>query len=249
MAVDRVDVVAQPRAGVGDPQPGGRGELGEALGERPGRRRLDRLGQPEEARRLGLQPRVDPARDEPVVVVAGEHQQLAVRAERAPRLGEERPGQLRGVAVRRLAQLEPVAEDDEPVGVAQRVDQRRAQLGAAREVLPGAAPRCRSEMTSVRTPLVCRGDGAPRRHPRRRLLARPRGAAGGDAARRPRRRRGQGRAARRRRRHARLGPAVARRRRHVLPRPEPQQALARARPRRRGRPSSWRAGWPGAPTC
>ena len=39
------------------------------------------------------------------------------------------PASVGRVAVRRLAQLEPVAEHDEPVDVAQRLDQRRAQLG------------------------------------------------------------------------------------------------------------------------
>ncbi len=85
------------------------------------------------------------------------------------------------------------------------------------------------------TRVVARADSVPRhaaagRNPRRRLLARARGAARGDAARRPRGRRDQGRAPRRGRRHPRLGPAVARRRVDLLPGAEPQQALDRAGP-------------------
>ena len=137
VAVDRVDVVAEPHARVGDPQPGGRGELGEPDRQRAGGDRVDRLGEAEEAGRLGLQPRVDPAGDEPVVVVPRQHEDLALRAERAARVGEERAGQLRRVAVRRLAQLQAVAEDDEAVGVVQRGQQRRAQLGPPGQVLAG----------------------------------------------------------------------------------------------------------------
>jgi hypothetical protein len=70
-----------------------------------------------------------------VVVVARQHQQLAVAPQRGARLGEERRGELRGGAVRRLAQLEPVAEHDQAVDVAQRLDQRRAQLCPPQQVL------------------------------------------------------------------------------------------------------------------
>ena len=78
-----------------------------------------------------------------------------------------------------------------------------------------------------------RPDRTPaRRDPRRGLLPGARGAARDDAARRPRRRRRQGRAARDRRRHARVGTAVRRRRRRLLPLAEPEQAFGRARPRR-----------------
>ena len=70
-----------------------------------------------------------------MIVVAREHQQLALGAERRADRGEERRRQLGGVAVRRLAQLEPVAEHDQAVDAVQRLDQRRAQLGAAQEVV------------------------------------------------------------------------------------------------------------------
>ena len=35
----------------------------------------------------------------------------------------------------------------------------------------------------------------------------------------------------------------------LLPRPQPQQALGRARPRATRATASWRASWPSAPTC
>ena len=161
VAVQRVDVVAQPDAGVGEPQPRGRGELGEPLRERARLGRVDRLGQAEEAGALGLQPRVDPAGDEPVVVVAGEHQQLAAGAERRAGLGEERRRELGGVAVRRLAQLEPVAEDHEPVDPVERLDQRRAQLGAPQQVL--AARRADVQVGDDERP---HPTSVPRRWPR-----------------------------------------------------------------------------------
>ena len=137
MAVDRVDVVAQPDAGVGDLDARGRGLLGEPGGQRAGVGRRDPLLEAEEAGRLGLQAAVDPAGDEPVVVVAADDQQLAVGAERAPEVGEHRRRDLGGVALRRLAQLDPVAEDHEAVVARHLLEQRLAQLRAAEQV--GAA--------------------------------------------------------------------------------------------------------------
>ncbi len=63
VAVDRVDVVAQPHTGVGDADPRRGGALGEANGERPGVLGRHPLLELEEARRLGLQAALDPARD------------------------------------------------------------------------------------------------------------------------------------------------------------------------------------------
>ena len=96
----------------------------------------------------------------------------------------------------------------------------RSAPGPAQDVGSRARPRCRSEITSVRIgPEVAWGRcRVPWRAPRRRLLARARGAAGDDDPRRPRRRRRQGRAPGRGRRHARLGPAVRRGGLDVLPR-------------------------------
>ena len=132
--MDRVDVVAQPQAGIGDADARGRGALGEPGGERAGVRGRQHLLEAEEARRLGLQAPVDPARDEPVVVVAADEHELAVRTERPAEVGEHRRGELGGVALGVLAQLEAVAEDDEAVDALERLEQRRAQLRAAQQV-------------------------------------------------------------------------------------------------------------------
>ncbi len=134
--MDGEDVVAQPHAGVGELHAGGPGALGERGGERPGVARLDPLLEVEEAGRLGEQAAVDPAGDEPVVVVAAEHQQLAVGPERAAEILEQRAGERERVAVRAVAQLEPVAEDHEPVDAAHGLHQRLAQLGAPQQVSP-----------------------------------------------------------------------------------------------------------------
>ena len=142
----RVDVVAQPDARVGELQ---RRRLGEPARQRPGVARREALLEAEEAGRLALQAGVDPARREPVIVVAGEHDQLLAGAERAD-VGEERRGDLDRVAVRRLAQLEPVAEDHEPVDALQRLQQRPAQLARRSRSLASVLPRWRSETTRVR---------------------------------------------------------------------------------------------------
>ena len=68
---------------------------------RPASSGAHRLLEAEEARRLGLQAAVDPARDEPVVVVAADQHELAVRPQRAPEVGEHVAGQLGRVALRR----------------------------------------------------------------------------------------------------------------------------------------------------
>ena len=135
--MDRVDVVAQPDAGIGELDARGRGLLGEPRGQRPGLGRRDPLLEAEEAGRLGLQTAVDPARHQPVVVVAGDDQQLAVGPERAPEVGEHGRGDLGGVALRRLAQLERVAEDQQAVVARDLLEQRGAQLRAPQQV--GAA--------------------------------------------------------------------------------------------------------------
>ena len=97
VAVEGVDVVAQPQAGVGELQPRGPRRLREGTGERAVG--LEVLLEPEEPGRLGLQACVDPARDEPVVVVAGEHHECLVRPEPLADRGEERDRTLDRVAV------------------------------------------------------------------------------------------------------------------------------------------------------
>ena len=105
-----------------------------------------------------------------------EHEQLALGPERRARLARgTAPASVGRVAVRRLAQLEPVAEHDEPVDAAQRLDQRRAQLGPPQQVLAarGAEVQVGDDERAHPTS-VPRTDGPARRHPRRGLLARAR---------------------------------------------------------------------------
>ena len=157
--MDRVDVVAQPHARVGDPRARRARVLGERGGQRAGVGGRDRLLQAEEARRLGLQPRVDPARDEPVVVVAGRHHQLAAGPERLAQLGEHRPRELGDVALGPVAQLDAVAEDHEPVGAPDGLHQRRPQVGPAQQVGAPWRSRCagrRRRACARRFTLECR---------------------------------------------------------------------------------------------
>ena len=138
-------------------------------------------------------------------MVAADEHELAVGPERAPEVGEHGAGQLGRVALGVLAQLEPVAEDHEPV------DARRAPRAAARAARGGGAGRSRfwsrgGGRRRRASALARRLGSAPddrrsrpaRRPPRRRLLARARGPVRRHDAGRPRRRRDQGRAARRR---------------------------------------------------
>jgi hypothetical protein len=134
VAVDREHVVAQPHARIGEAHAGGCRALGEDGRERPGVDRLDPLLERQEPRRLGQQPAVDPAGHEPVVVVAGQDEQLAVAAEGLAQLREQRARQLRRRALRPVAQLEAVAEDHEAVHRPHRLEQRLAQLRPPQQV-------------------------------------------------------------------------------------------------------------------
>ena len=105
----------------------------------------------EEARRLGLQPAVDPARDEPVVVVAG-RRSAARRPARARARRRRKPAR----RSRRRRAAAPRAARARRRG--SRAGRRRATAsssGARRSArrsrsAPLAAPRWRSETTSVR---------------------------------------------------------------------------------------------------
>ena len=70
-----------------------------------------------------------------MVVVAAGDEHLGLRAQRGARLAQEALRVRGRVAMRGLPQLQPVAEDDEPVHAAQALDQRRAQLGAPEQIL------------------------------------------------------------------------------------------------------------------
>ena len=82
-------------------------------------------------------------------MVAG-HEHDRRPGERPPELLEHRPGDLERVGERALAQLDHVAEQHDPVGAAERLDERLARLAVTRDVRPAEAPRCRSETTTVR---------------------------------------------------------------------------------------------------
>ena len=132
--MDREHVVAQPHARIGEPRAGRLRGARQRLGERAAVARLDPLLEPQESRALGLEAPVDPARHEPVVVVAGHHHQLAVGAERLAQVGEHGHRQLGDVALGAIAQLDAVAEDHQAVDAAHRLEQRLAQLRPAEQV-------------------------------------------------------------------------------------------------------------------
>ena len=136
VAVEGVHVVAQPHARVGDAAArAGAAASASALGERAGVVRLDALLEAEEARRLGLEAPVDPARDEPVVVVAAPSGRARRPAPaRAPRSAQHGARPARRCRAGTVAQLERVAEDHEPVDAAR-------PPPAAAPAAPGAAAR------------------------------------------------------------------------------------------------------------
>ena len=250
VAVDRVDVVAQPDARVGEPQPRRARELGEPLRERPGLRRARPArtgrGSPSgsDCRRASIQPATRPWSWLPASISSSPSGPSAAPA--SAKNGAASSAASRCGASRSSSPSPSMTSRSTP---RERLDQRRAQLGAAQQVLAARRADVQVGDDERPHPTSVPRHGAARRHPRRRLLARARRPARGDAARRPRRRRGQGRAARRRRRHARVGPAVARRAR----RPTTSASTATsARSRSTSATpatSSSRAGSPAAPTC
>jgi hypothetical protein len=74
-----------------------------------------------------------------VVVVAGEQHQLPVGAERPADVGEEGRRDLGHLALRRVAQLDAVAEHHQAIGAPHRLEQRRAQLRPAQQIGAGRA--------------------------------------------------------------------------------------------------------------
>jgi uncharacterized RDD family membrane protein YckC len=135
VAVSGIDVVAQPEPGIGEPHPGGRGVSGNDL-ERASLRLADLL---EPERRLaGERAPLQPCLDQVVVVVSGHDYDLAAGHRLAERRKRRRGG-LQHLAERSVAELEHVAQQDEPVDIPERGQERLAkaappqQVGAAAE--------------------------------------------------------------------------------------------------------------------
>ena len=134
VAVGGVDVVAQPDPGVGEPQL----RVAEPAAIRA-------IGSPARGARCSQAERFAGERElleqrlgEAVVVVAGdEDRRLACH--RLAELLEERPGGVERRGERQFAQLEHVAEQDEPVGGGELVEQDAADRGVAQQVLAEAA--------------------------------------------------------------------------------------------------------------
>ena len=142
VAVDRVDVLADPEPRVGEAHRRRAGVRGERLErQRPPARRSARARAAAPLERAPLEPRLDQV----MVVVAGDDDQLAVRHRLAQR-GDHRRRGLEHLGQRAVAQLEHVAEQDEPVDSVERLEQ--AARGSPRD----AAGRRR-----------CRGRGGGRR--------------------------------------------------------------------------------------
>jgi hypothetical protein len=136
MAVGGIDVLAQPKAGVGEAQLGAAEPIGD-LGGRAGGGVVEVL----EAQWAGAAERelVEQRLGEAVVVVAGDEHDLAP-GERFAELFEERSGGAEGDAEGKVAQLDRVAEDDQPVGLADLLQQRPPDRRLAQHVLAvGAA--------------------------------------------------------------------------------------------------------------
>lgn len=88
---------------------------------------------------LGAAERGGDGGDERMVVVPRDEDDLPV-SHRVAKLGEQRPGDGDHVLERALAQLEDVAEEDEPVGAADRLYEAAAGRRAAGDVVSGAHP-------------------------------------------------------------------------------------------------------------
>ena len=145
VAVGRVDVVADPDAGVGDAQAGGAEPAVERRGRAGGG--VAALGQAE--RGAGEREVVEQRLGEVVVVVAGDDHDLAV-AEGGAELLEEGAGGVQRGADRDLAQLDRVAEQDDAVGAADLLQQQRADAGVAQQV--AAAEQAEVEVGEDRRP-------------------------------------------------------------------------------------------------
>jgi hypothetical protein len=130
--VRRVDVGAQPHARVGDVDTVAADPLGDARGRLRGAG-AGTLLEPERRAALERAP-LEPRGHERVVVVAGQQHDLGVRGQRGADALEHGARRVDGVDERTVAQLEDVAEQDEPVDVAERGLQRCTRLRKAQHV-------------------------------------------------------------------------------------------------------------------
>ena len=92
-----------------------------------------------------------------MVVVARDDDHLRARGQRRRKRAQHRLGGRRGLVRAALEQFERVAEQDQAVDAGDRVRERRSAGGRRSTSRLRAEPRCRSEMTSVRTGCVTIG--------------------------------------------------------------------------------------------
>ncbi len=127
----RVDVLADPDAGVAEDQARGRGPGLELADVAVGRGNL--LGEPDLA--VSIAHALEPLAEQPVIVVArDENDLLEVGAD----CFEERPGDLHRRLDRPVAEFDRVAEQHEPLAVRGRLEQPLEHLRAAQQVDLGA---------------------------------------------------------------------------------------------------------------
>jgi hypothetical protein len=132
MAVDRVDVLAQPDAGVGDPQPR-RPEPGGDRGAGAAGPRVVVLLEAELGR-AGQREPVEQRLGQAVVVVAGDDRHLAFAQCLAELFEEGARGVERG-AEGEVAQLDDVPEQDDAIGAGDLLEQQPPNLCLAQDVL------------------------------------------------------------------------------------------------------------------
>ena len=135
VAVRRVDVVAQPQAGVGDLAPcAGPSQVARRLAIHDARSGATRSSSASGAGTLAARAPVQPARGDRVVVVAGHEDDLAAGPERAADRPQDRLGDGERVARGPVAQLERVAEQHEAVDAVEALEQPREHRRAREDV-------------------------------------------------------------------------------------------------------------------
>ena len=95
-----------------------------------------------ESQRLAAveQPPLEPGLDQVVVVISRDHDELPV-TDRVPQLGEERAGDLDDLRDGPVAELERVAEDDDPVRPLDGLEQKTANRGRRTRSASDPEPR------------------------------------------------------------------------------------------------------------